>query len=410
MRYYLGIDWADADDAVWVANEAGEKVWSRRIAHTVAARSDWARWLRERQAEGGELWAAIERPQGRIVDFLLTHGVVVYAINPKSLDRARDRYRVGSSKSDPFDAKVAALFLRSDHVHLRPLRPSSEAAQELQGLTRDYRRQVHLQTRLLNQLTATLKEYYPLALQLCEDLTAQWAQAFLAAYPTPAAAAALTEADWQAFARAHRLGAARTAALWQTLQAPQLPLPAHVVRLKARLLQALLRELAPTLATIAEYRHAIDDFFVSMPVADVARSLPVGKTGTTVPTIWAELGDHLDRWDSFRTLQGYAGCVPETERSGSGDGFRLIKFRFACNPILRDALHQFAFLSLPHSLWARTYYDRYRARNHSHHEALRALGAKWLKIIFVLWKRHVPYSETHHLATMARQHLRQTAV
>jgi phytoene dehydrogenase-like protein len=34
---------------------------------------------------------------------------------------------------------------------------------------------------------------------------------------------------------------------------------------------------------------------------------------------------------------------------------------------------------------------------------------KWLKIIFVMWQRRVPYSETHHLATMARQHLRQKA-
>ncbi len=408
MRYYLGIDWADAEDMVWVANEAGEQVLSRRIAHTVAARSEWARWLRERQAEGVELWAAIERPHGRIVDFLLDHGVIVYAINPKSLDRARDRFRVGASKSDPFDAKVLALFLRSDHVHLRPLRPSSDAAQELKGLTRDYRRQVHLQTRLLNQLTATVKEYYPLALELCEDLTAQWAQAFLAAYPTPAAAAALTQAQWQTFARAHRLGAARTAALWPTLQQPQLPLPAHVVRVKARLLQALLRELAPTVATIAEYRHAIDDFFATLPMSEIARSLPVGKAGTTVPTIWAELGDHLDRWDSFHTLQGYAGSVPETDRTGTS-GHIVIKFRFACNPVLRDALHQFALLSLPHSLWARAYYDSYRARNHTHHEALRALGAKWLKIIFVLWKRRVPYSETHHLASIARHHLRQPA-
>ena len=242
MRYYLGIDWADKEDAVWVANEAGEKVVSRRITHTVAARSEWARWLREQQGEGIELWAAIERPHGRIVDFLLAHGVVVYAINPKSLDRARDRYRVGASKSDPFDAQVLALFLRSDHLQLRALRPSSEAAQELQGLTRDYRRHVHLQTRLLNQLTATLKEYYPRALELSEDLTAQWVQAFLLQYPTPAAAAALTEAAWQAFARTHRLAPARIAALWQTLQQPQLPLPAHVVRIKARLLQALLRE------------------------------------------------------------------------------------------------------------------------------------------------------------------------
>lgn len=406
MRYYIGVDWADEEAAVWVANEASDLILSRRVTYTPEAQSAWGRWLRERQAEGIELWAAIERPHGRLVDFLLDHGVVVYPINPKSLDRARDRFRVGSASSDPFDAKVLALFLRSDHAQLRPLRPSSEAAQELKGLTRDYRRQVHLQTRLLNQLTVTLKEYYPRALELGGDLTAGWTQAFLATYPIPAAAAALTEAEWQAFARAHRLSRARTAELWQTLQQPQLPLPAHVVRVKARLLRALLRELAPTTATVAEYRQAIDDFFAAMSTAELARSLPVGKSGPTIPTLWAELGDDLARWPSFRHLQAYAGTVPETERSGK---HLAVKFRFACNKVLRDAAHQLAFLSLSHSDWARAYYDRYKARGHTHHEALRALGAKWLKIIFVLWKRHVPYSETHHLATMARQQLRQKA-
>ena len=32
-----------------------------------------------------------------------------------------------------------------------------------------------------------------------------------------------------------------------------------------------------------------------------------------------------------------------------------------------------------------------------------ALAAKWLKIIFVLWGRQVPYREEYHLALMARQ-------
>ncbi len=406
MRYYIGVDWADEEDAVWVVNDAGDTVLKRQVAHTVGARSEWGRWLREYTAQGMELWAAIERPHGRTVDFLLDHGVVVYPINPKSLDRARDRFRVGGAKSDPFDAQVLALFLRSDHAQLRPLHPNSAGAQELKGLTRDYRRQVHLQTRLRNQLTATLKEYYPRALELCEDLTAAWAQAFLAQYPTPAAAAALTEPAWQTFARAHRLSHTRTAALWAILQQPQLPLPAHVVRTKARLLQALLRELAATQTVVAEYRQAIDDFFATLPTAEIARSLPVGKSGTTVPTIWAELGDQLDRWDSFQHLQGYGGSVPETVRSGK---HCVVKFRFACNTPLRDAMHQLAFLSLPHSLWAHAYYDRYRARNHTHHEALRALGAKWLKIIFAMWRRHTPYSETHHLASIARQQLQQPA-
>jgi hypothetical protein len=35
------------------------------------------------------------------------------------------------------------------------------------------------------------------------------------------------------------------------------------------------------------------------------------------------------------------------------------------------------------------------------------LGAKWLKIIFVMWDRRIPYDEQHHLATMTRQQLRQ---
>ena len=47
----------------------------------------------EWRAQGIEQWAAIERPDGRVVDFLLDHGVMVYPVNPKALDRARDRFR-----------------------------------------------------------------------------------------------------------------------------------------------------------------------------------------------------------------------------------------------------------------------------------------------------------------------------
>ncbi len=75
----------------------------------------WVRELDEWRAQGTELWAAIERPEGRVVDFLLDHGVLVYPVNPKALDRARDRFRQSGAKSDPFDARVLADFLRTDH-------------------------------------------------------------------------------------------------------------------------------------------------------------------------------------------------------------------------------------------------------------------------------------------------------
>jgi hypothetical protein len=99
--------------------------WTGRFARGIRR---GGRWLDEQQAAGTELWAAIERPDGRVVDVLLDHGVVVYSVNPKALDRARDRFRMSQAKSDPFSARVLATFLRTDHAHLSALQPSSEAA------------------------------------------------------------------------------------------------------------------------------------------------------------------------------------------------------------------------------------------------------------------------------------------
>jgi transposase len=400
------VDWADREHAVWVEGEDGTKVTSASVADTAAGLSDWGRWLDEQRAAGQELWAAIERPDGRVVDFLLTHGVVVFPINPKALDRARDRYRVSGSKSDPFDARVLAGFLRTDQGHLHPLQPSSEAAQELKGLTRDYARQVRQQTRLLNQLTATLKAYYPRALEVCEDLKSQWAREFLAAYPTPEALATLTARQWQRWAGQHRLSRARAAELWSVLEPPQVPVPPHVVRVSARRMSTLVEQLTVVLGAVQRYREAVEDFFARMPAREWAASLPGGRTGTTLPSLYAELGDAAGRWQTFRQLQAHAGAVPVTDRSGK---HRAVTFRFACNRYLRTAAHQFAYQSLLHSAWARAYYERGRKRGQSHHRAVRGLAAKWLKIIFVLWSRQVPYSETHHLATMARHQLQQPA-
>jgi Transposase/Transposase IS116/IS110/IS902 family len=403
VRYYLGVDWADQTHAVWVVDERGTKVAARTVAHTAEGLSEWGRELDEWRAQGIELWAAIERREGRVVDFLLDHGVVVYPVNPKALDRARDRFRQSGAKDDPFDARVLADFLRTDHAHLHALLPSSEAAQELKLLTEDYQRQIRQQTRLVNQLTTTLKTYYPRALEIAE-LTTTLAQAFLQAYPTPAAVTGLTERKWQRWARAHRLSEGRTQELWDVLQQPQLPVPVHVVRAKARLMQTLVAQLLPVVAAVGQYRETIEDFFASLPAAQWVRSLPIGKHGITAPTLWARLGDAPGRWESFRHLQAQAGTVPVTKRSGKQ---QRVQFRLACDKALRYVVDQVAFLSLLSSEWARAYYDQQRARGHSHRQALRALGAKWLKIVFIMWQRQVPYDEQYHLATMTRQQLRQ---
>lgn len=406
-RYYLGVDWADEFHQVWVSDPEGKKIAEMKVEQSQPGLSKLGRWLHERKAEEIELWAAIEKPHGPIVDFLLDHAVVVYPVNPKALDRARDRFRMSQSKSDSFDAYVLAEFLRTDHVHLRALEPNSEPAQELKILTRDHDRLMRHKTRLLNQIEITLKEYYPRPLEVFSDLESKIARDFLKEYPTPEDLSKLSHRRWNRFAkRDHHLSEARCNEVWEKLSKPQLQIPKHVVRAKAKLLLALVVQLEALLPTVESYSKEVERFFASMPAAELFKTLPGGKSGTTVPKLWAELGDAKNRWQSFSHLQAEGGGVPVTKSSGKS---RVVHFRFACNKYLRHAIYWVSFNSLNRCEWANKYYRDQRAKRHSHPRALRALGAKWLKIIFVMWRDHKSYDENYHLANIARQKMRQAA-
>ena len=51
---------------------------------------------------------------GPIVEALLERGYNVYSINPKQLDRFRDRFAVSGAKDDSLDSYVLADSLRTD--------------------------------------------------------------------------------------------------------------------------------------------------------------------------------------------------------------------------------------------------------------------------------------------------------
>lgn len=375
------------------------------VANTADELSEFGRWLYERTAEGITLQAAIEKPEGRIVDFLLDHGVEVFPINPKTLNRVRDRYRSSKSKSDEFDAFVLADYLRTDQHRLNALKPNSDQAAEFKMLTRDYHRLVVGQTRQINQLKAALKEYYPRPVEVFEDLSTATCLDFLRTFPTPQALETLSLSRWQKFAKAHRMGKDQNQKIWELLKAHQIPVPAHVVRSKSKLVLVLVEQLSVTAKSVSQYKQEIQDFFARLPVAQMTSALPAGKSGVIVPTLFAELGDASGRWTSFRHLQAEAGSIPYTVQSGKS---RTVHFRFSCNKRLRYAAYWMAFVSMSRSEWAKAYYQRQRDSGHTHNQALRALGAKWLKIIFVMWRDQVPYSEDRHLANLYRQQSKQS--
>ncbi|MER7277327.1 transposase, partial [Dactylosporangium sp. NPDC000244] len=101
-------------------------------------------------------------------------------------------------------------------------------------------------------------------------------------------------------------------------------------------------------------------------------------------------------------LQCYAGTAPVTRRSGRSEF--VIARRLAYNRYLGNAVQQRAFCSLQYSTWARTFYDTKTAQGKTHHAVLRALGNRWLEILWHCLRLGVRYDETVHTTHRTQAH------
>src|SRR5262249_5024839 len=152
---------------------------------------------------------------------LLEAGFPVYPVNQETVDRHR---KPAGAKTDAIDADLLARTGRSDFNDLRRLRPDNALIQELKTLTRDPGSLIASQTRLVTQLTACLKTYYPAALTLFSKLQQPSTLAFLLAYPSPQAAEQATQEEITLLLKQakHRRLACVGQRIWQQLRQPSL--------------------------------------------------------------------------------------------------------------------------------------------------------------------------------------------
>ena len=122
-----------------------------------------------------------------------------------------------------------------------------------------------MQTRLVNQLTACLKAYDPVALDLFAKLQQRSALLFLQTYPTlEAAQTASVEQIRQVLKSAGHTTASKVAPkLFTQLHQPSLRADAVITRTKSRLAVALIVQLLPLIEQIAAYDKEIEQLFLS---------------------------------------------------------------------------------------------------------------------------------------------------
>ncbi len=125
FEWYVGIDWGSEEHAVVLVDVAGRQHGRWTVAHRAAALyACLAEIVTKTGLPPDRIAVGLEIPRGLLVDVLLEQQFAVFAVNPKQLDRFRDRHTVAGAKDDRLDGYVIADSLRTDRPRVRAVQPT----------------------------------------------------------------------------------------------------------------------------------------------------------------------------------------------------------------------------------------------------------------------------------------------
>jgi hypothetical protein len=386
-----GIDWASDHHDVALIDADGQTLARRRVSADAAGLGELTGMFAAHGAGPGAVQIAIETERGLLVAALRAAGYQVVAINPKAVDRYRDRHQLAKGKSDAGDAMVLAHILRTDAHRHRPLPADSARGRAIEVLARAHQDMVWRRQEDVNRLRTVLAGYYPAALAAFGDLTTRTAMTVLAAAPTPVKAARLSLEDLLGLVAAAGRGRRRSEAarLAAVFAAPQLRQPAEVEQAMGTAASAIITTITAMNAAISELEQRIDQDFEHHPDAAIYHSMPA--LGPILSArVLGEFGDDRTRWPDPASRRAYAGTAPITRESGKR---RLVLARHIRNRRLYDAARGWAFSALTASPGARAYYDQRRAAGDNHEAALRRLAGKLIGQLHHCLANRVLYDE-----------------
>jgi transposase len=370
------------------------------VAHTATDVEAFLEWILTCTGVApSQITVAIETPRGALVDACLARGLLVAAVNPRQLDRFRDRHTVAGAKDDRRDAWVLADSLRTDPAAFQPVAQNDAVVVQLRELSRAEDDLDAEFRRLANQLHSQVHRIMPELLALCSGADEPWFWALLTMAPTPALQRRLTRARLDHLLRAHRIRRWRGADVLARLQAPSFPHAPGVVEATTAQIGLILprlevvqrqriacaQQLEHLLQQLRERPHDPETRGEHRDIA-ILESLP-GVGRKVAVTMLAEAAEPLAHRDYDR-LRAHMGTAPVTSASGKR---RLVSMRRACNQRLRWAAYHWGRTSVQHDATSAAYYRALRARGHRHGRALRSVVDRWLRILIAMLRQNTLY-------------------
>lgn len=382
---------------VCIVDRDRRKVEERSIKRDGEGIGELIRWVGAMVAgEPATLAVALEVPHGPIVEALLAGGISVFAINPKQVDRFRDRYTVNGAKDDRRDAYVIAMSLATDTQAFKRLSIETAFTLRIRELSRTLDDLDNERRRLSNQLRDLLVRYFPAVLAMCPACDEPWIWALLAFAPLPAKAKRLTAVRLEGILKKHRVRRISAIEVRHVLQQECLQVAPHSAAAVAEhvgilipLLQAFdsqYRRVYKTLKALASEATSNPECLEQRTMA-LMSSLPgVGVVVST--TLLGEAATALTQRDGS-AFRSYAGVAPITKQSGKS---KRVSMRYGCNQRLREACYHWARTSVQRDATSRAHYSRLRQAGHSHGRALRGVCDRLIAVLMAILRTGIPYS------------------
>ncbi len=389
-HWFVGIDWASEIHQVRLSDAHGNKIGERSFRHGGEGLAELANWILQLTGTEPEVVRiAIEVPHGPVVESLMERGFQVYAINPKQLDRFRDRFSPAGAKDDSRDAWVLCDALRTDPRCFRALRALDPAIVELREWSRIAEELRHDRNRLGNRVRELLWRYYPQILELTDDVAAPWFLDLWRLIPTPEKAARAREVSVAKLLKRHRIRRITAGQVMEQVRVAAIPVAPGTINAATGHLAAVAMRLDLVNQQMAQAETQLDMLTESLAASEpvdegqadeqrdvtILRSLP-GVGRIVLATLLAEASDALQRRD-YHALRCLSGVAPITKRSGKT---RIVIMRQAVHVRLRNSVYHWARVAVQHDPRSRAKYAALRARGHGHGRALRSVADRLLAV------------------------------
>lgn len=388
-KVHTGIDWAHERHQVCTVDDRGEVLGERVFEHNaleLATMCDWLIGLAGGSATNVDV--AIETPHGIVVETLLERGIAVFAINPKQLDRFRDRFSMSGAKDDRRDARVLADSLRTDRRAFRHLVADDPLVVQIREWSRIHDELQREEVQLINRLREQLRRYFPQFLEVAPDLGTPWSIDLWRLVPTPAVARRVRASTIQRLLKQRRIRRIDAQTVLGILRKPAMTVAPGTIAAATAHIDLLCERVSVLNEQTKRCRRRIEELLDQLApndasgktgeqhVVTIALSLP-GVGPIVVAALLAEAAKPLMAGD-YPALRSLSGTAPVTKRSGRTV---IVQRRHGCNPRLANAVYHWARVASQHDPVAKARYLALRGRGCSHGRALRAVGDALLRVL-----------------------------